>query len=72
MRSQKLTTVIFIGMVLGVLVGYACHTLWPDPQTATTVAQRDQPRCELSRENTRGFRSWMACGIHRMTGLEFV
>jgi Na+/H+-dicarboxylate symporter len=38
MRSQKLTTVIFIGMVLGVLVGYACHTLWPDPQTATTVA----------------------------------
>ena len=30
MRS-KLTTIILIGMVLGILVGYACHILWPDP-----------------------------------------
>ena len=29
MRSQKLTTVIFIGMVLGIIVGYACNTMWP-------------------------------------------
>ena len=37
MRS-KLTTIILIGMVLGILVGYACHTLWPDPKTAKTIA----------------------------------
>src|SRR5919108_5662168 len=37
MRS-KLTTVIFIGMVLGILVGYACNLMWPDPQTAKAVA----------------------------------
>jgi Na+/H+-dicarboxylate symporter len=38
MRSQKLTTVIFIGMVLGVLVGYACHITWPDPQTDAAIS----------------------------------
>ena len=38
MRSQRLTMIIFIGMVLGIAVGYACHQLWPDPQTAKTVA----------------------------------
>jgi Na+/H+-dicarboxylate symporter len=38
MRSQKLTTVIFIGMILGIIVGYGCHSLWPDPQTATAIA----------------------------------
>ena len=38
MRSQKLTTIIFIGMVLGILVGYACNTMWPDPQIAKTIA----------------------------------
>jgi Na+/H+-dicarboxylate symporter len=38
MRSQKLTTVIFIGMVLGIAVGYACNTMWPDPQTAKAIA----------------------------------
>src|SRR5258706_86434 len=38
MRSQKLTTVIFIGMVLGILVGWACNTMWPNPQTAATIA----------------------------------
>jgi Na+/H+-dicarboxylate symporter len=37
MRS-RLTTIILIGMVLGILVGYACHTLWPDPKTAKTIA----------------------------------
>jgi len=37
MRS-KLTTVILIGMVLGIIVGYACHALWPDPKTAKTIA----------------------------------
>src|ERR1700724_2238635 len=38
MRSQRLTTIIFIGMLLGIAVGYACHELWPDPQTAKTIA----------------------------------
>jgi len=38
MRSQRLTLVIFIGMVLGILVGYACNKLWPDPQTAKSIA----------------------------------
>src|SRR5499433_2836495 len=37
MRS-KLTTIILIGMLLGILVGYACHILWPDPKTAKTIA----------------------------------
>src|SRR5215510_11568119 len=37
MRS-KLTTIILIGMVLGILVGYACHTMWPDPKTAKSIA----------------------------------
>src|SRR6266568_2546715 len=38
MKSQKLTTIILVGMVLGILVGWACHELWPDPKTAKTVA----------------------------------
>src|ERR1700732_1377810 len=38
MRSQRLTMIIFIGMLLGIGVGYACHQLWPDPQTAKTIA----------------------------------
>ena len=38
MKSQRLTTIILIGMVLGIFTGYACHALWPDPKTATTVA----------------------------------
>jgi Na+/H+-dicarboxylate symporter len=37
MRS-KLTTIILIGMVLGILVGWACNTLWPDPKTAKSIA----------------------------------
>src|SRR3954449_5921281 len=38
MRSQKLTTIILIGMVLGIIVGWACHELWPDPRTAHAIA----------------------------------
>src|ERR1044072_3079669 len=37
MRS-KLTTIIMIALVLGVLVGWACNTLWPDPKIAKTIA----------------------------------
>src|SRR6201986_4675869 len=37
MRST-LTTIILIGMLLGIVVGYACHTLWPDPATAKTIS----------------------------------
>ena len=37
MRS-RLTTFIFIGMLLGIAVGYACSIIWPDPQTAKTIA----------------------------------
>jgi Na+/H+-dicarboxylate symporter len=38
MRAPKLTTVIFIGMVLGILVGWAINNLWPDPKTAAAIA----------------------------------
>jgi Na+/H+-dicarboxylate symporter len=38
MRSQRLTTIILIGMILGILVGYACHSFWPDKATATAIA----------------------------------
>jgi Na+/H+-dicarboxylate symporter len=37
MRST-LTTIILIAMLLGIAVGYACHTLWPDPATAKSIA----------------------------------
>jgi Na+/H+-dicarboxylate symporter len=37
MRS-RLTTIILIAMLLGIAVGYACHTLWPDPATAKSIA----------------------------------
>ena len=37
MRST-LTTIILIGMLLGIAVGYACHTLWPDPATAKGIS----------------------------------
>src|SRR4051794_8869641 len=33
-----LTTIILIAMLLGIAVGYACHTLWPDPATAKTIS----------------------------------
>src|SRR5262245_33930002 len=38
MLRSRLTTIILIGMVLGILVGYACHVLWPDPKTAKSIA----------------------------------
>ena len=38
MRSQHLTTIIMIGMVLGIGVGYACHSLWPNPATAAEIS----------------------------------
>src|SRR5215510_7749737 len=38
MRSRKLTTWIFIAMVAGIIVGYMCNQLIPDPKTATTIA----------------------------------
>src|SRR5262250_1413784 len=37
MRST-LTTIILIGMLLGIAVGYACHMLWPDPATAKAIS----------------------------------
>jgi len=37
MRST-LTTIIIIGMLLGIAVGYACHTLWPDPAVAKSIS----------------------------------
>src|SRR5215469_6545099 len=33
-----LTTIILIGMLLGIAVGYACHMLWPDPATAKAIS----------------------------------
>ena len=35
---NRFTMFILIGMVLGIVVGYACHAMFPDPRTATTVA----------------------------------
>jgi Na+/H+-dicarboxylate symporter len=37
MRS-RLTTFIFVGMLLGIAVGYAFSLIWPDPQTAKAIA----------------------------------
>jgi Na+/H+-dicarboxylate symporter len=36
--SKKFTTLILIGMVLGIAVGYACNMAFPDPKIASTVA----------------------------------
>ncbi len=38
MKSQKLTTWIFMAMIAGIIVGYMCNQMIPDPKTATTVA----------------------------------
>ena len=35
---NRFTMFILIGMVLGIVVGYACHAMFPDPKVATTVA----------------------------------
>jgi Na+/H+-dicarboxylate symporter len=37
MRS-RLTTYILIGMILGILVGYLCSIIWPDPQTDKIIS----------------------------------
>src|SRR5437588_9142289 len=37
MRS-RLTTFILVGMILGIIVGYLCSIMWPDPQTAKAIA----------------------------------
>ena len=38
MRSQKLTTWIFIAMIAGIIVGYMCNQMIPDAKAAKTVA----------------------------------
>ncbi|GJE61829.1 dicarboxylate/amino acid:cation symporter [Methylobacterium trifolii] len=38
MAGSRLTTMIFIGMVLGIAVGYLCSITWPDPQTAKEIS----------------------------------
>ena len=38
MSGSRLTTMIFIGMLLGIVVGYLCSITWPDPQTAKEIA----------------------------------
>ena len=38
MTGSLLTTMIFVGMLLGISVGYACSSTWPDPQTAKEIA----------------------------------
>ena len=35
---NRFTMFILIGMVLGIVVGYACHAMFPDPKIANTVA----------------------------------
>jgi Na+/H+-dicarboxylate symporter len=37
-KSGRLTLYILLAMILGIITGYACHILWPDPQTAATIA----------------------------------
>jgi len=36
--SKRFTTLILIGMVLGILVGWACNMAFPDPKTSGQVA----------------------------------
>jgi Na+/H+-dicarboxylate symporter len=36
--SKHFTTLILIAMVLGIVVGYACHQAFPDPKTAAAIA----------------------------------
>ncbi|MGU3540084.1 dicarboxylate/amino acid:cation symporter [Methylobacterium sp. A54F] len=38
MMGTRLTTYIFIGMLLGIVVGYLCSITWPDPQTAKEIS----------------------------------
>src|SRR5581483_4265152 len=36
--SKNFTALILVGMVAGIVVGYACHQAFPDPTTAATIA----------------------------------
>src|SRR5215475_10437358 len=36
--SKHFTTLILVGLVLGIAVGYACHEAFPDPKTASAIA----------------------------------
>ena len=38
MKLNRLTTMVILAMVLGVLVGYACHALAPTPEAAKEIA----------------------------------
>src|SRR3954467_613690 len=38
MRTQRLTILIMGGMVLGIVTGHFCHSLWPNPDTAKSIA----------------------------------
>jgi Na+/H+-dicarboxylate symporter len=38
MMGKKFTTLILIGMILGIVVGWACNAAFPDPKTAGQVA----------------------------------
>ncbi len=38
MTGSRLTTMIFVGMLLGIVVGYLCSITWPDPQTSKEIA----------------------------------
>ena len=37
-KSGHLTLYILLAMILGIVVGFACHSLWPDPKTAANIA----------------------------------
>ncbi|TCZ65515.1 dicarboxylate/amino acid:cation symporter [Roseicella aquatilis] len=38
MRTQRLTMLILVGMVLGIVTGHICHVTWPDPGTAKAIS----------------------------------
>jgi Na+/H+-dicarboxylate symporter len=38
MMGKKFTTLILIGMILGIAIGWACNAAFPDPKTAAQVA----------------------------------
>jgi Na+/H+-dicarboxylate symporter len=38
MMGKKFTTLILVGMILGIFVGWACNAAFPDPKTAAQVA----------------------------------
>src|SRR4051794_39367035 len=38
MSSQKITTAILIGMIIGIIVGYICHIMAPSPEAAKSIA----------------------------------